>query len=78
MRTVKTAAQLTGLTIKAIRHYERIGLLPQASREANGYRIYSEDDIARLRQIRYFRDLQFSCRKLPPSWTPPPGRSASP
>ncbi len=64
MRTVKTAAQLTGLTIKAIRHYERIGLLPQASREANGYRIYSEDDIARLRQIRYFRDLQFSLPEI--------------
>ena len=64
MRTVKTAAQLTGLTVKAIRHYEHIGLLPPASRESNGYRVYSDEDIARLRQIRYFRDLQFSLPEI--------------
>lgn len=59
MITIKKAASLTGLSVKAIRHYESRGLLPKPERTDAGYRMYSESDIARLQQIRYFREMKF-------------------
>lgn len=45
------AAALLGITPKAIRHYHRLGLLPEPARQANGYRLYTVDDLHRLRLI---------------------------
>ena len=59
MITIKKAASLTGLSVKAIRHYESCGLMPKPERSSAGYRMYSESDIARLQQIRYFREMKF-------------------
>ena len=43
-------AQLAGVTVKALRHYDRLGLLKPARSEA-GYRLYQSGDLARLQQI---------------------------
>ena len=59
MITIKKAASLTGLSVKAIRLYESRGLLPKPERTDAGYRMYSESDIARLQQILYFREMKF-------------------
>lgn len=64
MITIKKAAEITGLTPKSIRHYESIGLIRPSERTASGYRQYSEDDIDRLHQIRYFRDLKFTLEEI--------------
>ncbi len=64
MVTIKAAAQLTGLTAKAIRHYEAIGLCQPPQRTEAGYRLYSEEALFRLRRIRYFRDLKFSLEEI--------------
>jgi len=50
--TIGKAATLSGLTAKAIRLYERRGLLGPANRTSAGYRTYRRDDIAVLRFIR--------------------------
>lgn len=46
------AAKRTNTTPQTIRYYERIGLLPEPARASNGYRIYTSEDIERLRFIR--------------------------
>lgn len=64
MITIKKAAEITGLTPKSIRYYEGIGLIHPGNRTGSGYRQYSEDDINRLTQIRYYRDLKFSLEEI--------------
>ena len=41
-------AERTALSPRTIRHYEEVGLLPEAERSAGGFRLYSEDAVARL------------------------------
>ncbi len=55
--TIGEAARKTGVSAKAIRYYESIGLLPRPSRLPNGYRRYSTADINRLILLRRIRLL---------------------
>ncbi len=57
---ISQAATATGLTSKTIRFYEQQGVIPPAARAANGYRIYSEQQLESLRFIKRARDLGFS------------------
>jgi MerR family transcriptional regulator, repressor of the yfmOP operon len=47
----------TGLTSRAIRYYEEVGLLTAPSRTAGGFRLFSEDDVARLTRIKELQTL---------------------
>ncbi|WP_323751552.1 helix-turn-helix domain-containing protein [Marinobacter sp.] len=58
--TVGRLAADTGIKAVTIRYYEKIGLLPEASRSESGYRLYSEADYSRLLFIRRSRGLGFS------------------
>jgi MerR family transcriptional regulator, copper efflux regulator len=55
--TIGQAAHATGLTAKAIRYYEDIGLLPRAARGDNRYRRYTPADVNRLILLRRIRLL---------------------
>jgi MerR family transcriptional regulator, thiopeptide resistance regulator len=50
-------ARASGLTVRALRHYEAIGLLDKARRTSAGQRVYSHDDVARLYCIVALRSL---------------------
>lgn len=50
-------ARLMGLTVKTIRYYSEIGLVPEASRTSSGYRRYDDAGMARLELVRTLRDL---------------------
>lgn len=52
--TVKQVAEMSGASIRALHHYEELGLL-EPQRRPNGYRAYGPDDVARLQQILLFR-----------------------
>ncbi|MCH8236111.1 MAG: heavy metal-responsive transcriptional regulator [Chloroflexi bacterium] len=54
------AARASGLTTKAIRYYEQIGLVEPPPRTGSGYRQYDSGQVERLRFIRKSRDLGFS------------------
>jgi len=58
--TIGELARRTGLTTKAIRYYESIGVLPSSRRGANGYRCYSQADVNRLNLLRRLRLLGIS------------------
>ncbi|SEJ30290.1 DNA-binding transcriptional regulator, MerR family [Bhargavaea ginsengi] len=64
LRKVKEVAELTGVSIRTLHHYDRIGLLsPEHVTEA-GYRQYSERDLETLQQILFFRELGFQLKQI--------------
>lgn len=48
---VKDLSRITGVSVQALHHYDRIALLKPSMRLANGYRLYSEKDLLKLQQI---------------------------
>ncbi|NUZ08425.1 Cu(I)-responsive transcriptional regulator [Piscinibacter koreensis] len=54
------AAKASGVSAKMIRHYESVGLFPEAQRTDSGYRQYTDKEVSTLRFIRQSRDLGFS------------------
>jgi len=57
---INELAETTGLSGKTIRYYESIGVLPQPKRTANGYRVYDDSDVDRLKFVIGLRRLDFS------------------
>jgi DNA-binding transcriptional MerR regulator len=56
-------AQLAGVTVKALHHYDRLGLL-KPRRAGSGYRIYVEQDLARLEQIVALKFLGLPLKQI--------------
>ena len=57
---IKAFAQLIGVSPATIRYYERVGILPEAKRSDNGYRVYSDADSERLLFVGRARQLDIS------------------
>lgn len=53
-------AEATGLSLRTIRHYEEVGLVRPSARSKGGFRLYSADDVERLRLVRSLKPLEFS------------------
>jgi DNA-binding transcriptional MerR regulator len=54
---VKEVAQIAGVSVRALHHYDEIGLLVPRGRTDSGYRLYDDDDLLRLQQILIGREL---------------------
>lgn len=61
---ISQIAQLSGLSAKQIRDYEKSGLLPTPSRNASGYRQYTQDCLERLAFISNARRVDFSLKQI--------------
>ena len=57
-------AELTGLTDRTIRYYERIGILTDPGRTASGYRDYEPDTVDRLRFVRGAQTAGFTLEEI--------------
>ena len=62
--TIGQAAKSSAVSAKMIRHYEGVGLFPEATRTDAGYRQYSDKEVNTLRFIRQSRDLGFSIEQI--------------
>jgi DNA-binding transcriptional MerR regulator len=57
-------AERTGLSLRTIRFYEENGLVRPTSRTGGGFRLYSEDDVARLEVIKRMKPLGFTLDEM--------------
>ena len=64
MMTVNEVCRLTGVSVRTLQYYDRIGLLPPARRTEAGYRLYDEAALERLQQILLFRELEFPLKDI--------------
>ncbi len=62
--SIQELATLAGVSVRALHHYDRIGLLVPKRNGANGYRVYGETELLRLQQILFFRELEFSLEEI--------------
>lgn len=72
--TVKQVAELTGTTIKALHHYHKIGLLEPCEITDSGYRLYGTEELERLQQILFYRELDFSLNDIKKALEDEPNR----
>lgn len=62
--TIGVAAKRTGISVQAVRYYERRGLVLPGARRDSGYRLYGEDAVRRIRFIRNAQSLGFSLDEI--------------
>ncbi len=64
MRTVHEVSKLTGISIRTLQYYDRIGLLPASDHTHAGYRLYDDKALQQLQQILLFRALAFPLKDI--------------
>jgi len=62
--TVKQVAKLSGVSIKTLHHYDKIGLLKPSIRTDKNYRLYGESELLRLQQILFYKELDFALKDI--------------
>ena len=62
---IKEFAELTGVSVRTLHYYDEIGLLKPSEVDAqNGYRFYDEESLERMREILFYRELDFSLKTI--------------
>ncbi|PKG23539.1 MerR family transcriptional regulator [Niallia nealsonii] len=62
--TVQSLAKLAGVSSRTLRYYDEIGILKPARVNSSGYRIYGEEEVDRLQQILFYRELGVSLEMI--------------
>ncbi|MGG4039805.1 MerR family transcriptional regulator [Heyndrickxia ginsengihumi] len=62
--TVKEVSEITRVTVKALHHYHKIGLLLPCKVNEAGYRFYGTKELERLQQILFYRELDFPLKEI--------------
>ena len=61
---IGAVANATGLTVRALHHYDEIGLLVPSERSGAGYRLYSDAEVSRLYRILALRAIGFTLEEI--------------
>ncbi len=64
MMTVNEVSKRTGVSIRTLQYYDRIGLLKATAHTEAGYRLYDDRALERLQQILLFRELEFPLKDI--------------
>ena len=64
MKTVNEVSKLTGVSIRTLQYYDKIGLLHPTEYTQSGYRLYDDTALEALQQILLFRELEFSLKEI--------------
>ncbi len=62
--SIGALSKRSGVSVRALHHYDQIGLLRPSKVAASGYRYYEDDAIERLWQILFYRELDFSLEDI--------------
>ncbi|MFC3773188.1 MerR family transcriptional regulator [Paenibacillus sp. GCM10012303] len=62
--TVKEVSSLTNVTVKALHHYHKLGLLVPCEISGAGYRLYGVRELERLQHILLYRELDFTLEQI--------------
>ncbi|HHH43481.1 MAG TPA: Hg(II)-responsive transcriptional regulator [Gammaproteobacteria bacterium] len=62
--TIGRLADQAGVNVETVRYYQRIGLIDEPPKPAQGYRVYPEDAVSRIRFIKRAQDLGFTLREV--------------
>lgn len=61
---IKEVADMSGVSVRMLHYYDKIGLLKPEGVSQAGYRLYATDDIKRLSQILFYKELDFSLEEI--------------
>lgn len=65
MYKISQFSKISGLTVKALRYYDKEGILTPSFRDAeNQYRYYSDEDLKKALLIKFLRSLEFSIMEI--------------
>jgi len=64
MYQIGEVAEAVGLSLRTIRHYEEVRLVPPSGRTAGGFRLYADDDVERLRVVKQMKPLNFTLEEM--------------
>ncbi|SFH15675.1 DNA-binding transcriptional regulator, MerR family [Desulfotomaculum arcticum] len=62
--TVQKLGQMAGISTRTLRYYDEIGILKPARINSSGYRIYGQNEVDRLQQILFYRELGLSLESI--------------
>ncbi len=62
--TVGTLAKIAGVSVRTLHYYDELGLLAPFSRSSAGYRLYGTEELLRLQQILFFRELDLPLEEV--------------
>lgn len=75
--TVQALGKMAGVSTRTLRYYDEIGILKPARINSSGYRIYGQDEVDRLQQILFYRELGVSLESIKNILTSPSFDGAS-
>ena len=64
MKTIKQVSDLTGISVRMLHYYDKIGLLKPSNFTDAGYRLYDDEALETLQQILFFKELDIPLKEV--------------
>ena len=64
LHQIGEVAEAVGISLRTIRYYEEVGIVVPSGRSGGGFRLYTDHDIERLRDVKAFKPLEFSLDEM--------------